>query len=126
MARPLFTVASILIFALGLGWFLAPGPNLTMLGFTDDDASVHMARRYAVLMLGFGMVFWSARSPRPLAARRGIVWTAAVVSALLAGVSLHGVLSDTVTAMGWIPVVVETVLTLGFGYVLLFEREPTS
>lgn len=122
----LFTVASILIFLLGLGWMLAPGPNLTSLGFSDDEAMKYMARRYAVLMIGFGIVYWSARTDRPSAARRGILVAAVVVTALLAGVSLHGILANTVTVMGWVPFGVELVLTVAFGYCLVARRDAGS
>ncbi len=122
-AKKLLNTVAILIFLLGMAWFLLPEAMLASWGAAANETAIYMSRRYSVLLLGNAVILWLARSSRQSETQRIVFAGSFVSTVLMALTSLSGILSNTINASGWIAFSVEAVLALAFGYFLLFKRE---
>jgi hypothetical protein len=121
-----FSVVSVLMVRLGIGWLFFPEASLGGWGVRTDATGIYMARRYGALLFGYAALLWLGRSSGPSSARAAILGGGALVTALITLLSLAGVLSGTIGPGAWAAVVIEAVLTVGFAYYFLAERTHTS
>ena len=125
--KNLFSIAAVLDLLLGAAWILFPEAVLAMWGTTAaDDMLIYISQRYAVLFLGYGVTLWLSRTAPPSTARRALVVGGFIVCALMAVMSLKGVLTNTINASGLLAFSIEALLAAGFGYFLFVKREPTT
>ncbi len=124
--KTLFTISSIMIFLIGLSWLLITRIMLSAWGLEASDALIYMSKRYAASVLGFAVILWLAGRSYETDPRRAIVWGVFAVSTIALILSLYGVLSNIIGASGWIAVVIEALISLGFGYFLFIKHEPTA
>lgn len=73
--------------------------------------------------LGFAVILWLAGRSCETDPRRAIVGGMFAVSTIILILSLYGVLSNVISAWGWIAVICEGLLSIGFGYFLFMKRE---
>jgi uncharacterized membrane protein len=87
-----------------------------------DGVGVYVGRRYGGLLFGYAAILWLCRAAGPSAARAAILGGGAVVSTLVALLSLWGVVTGTIGPGAWGAVVIEALLAGGFLYYFLVER----
>jgi hypothetical protein len=121
-SRRVFSIAAIVTGALGLAFLIAPDFMLAGWGVKADHAIVFMTRRYGAALFGYAVILWFARAAAASPARHAIATGGFVVTAVVAVISLFGVLSGTVGPMAWSAVVIEVLLAAAFGYLLLTEK----
>ena len=114
--KTFFCVAAFVTLALGIGWLLFPSEMLTLWGATPDGVATYIGRRYGALMLGYTAILWHSRNASASPARGAILAGAALVTAMLAILSLIGALTAVVSPAVWIAVVIEGLLASGFLY----------
>lgn len=115
-------VVAVLMVLLGAGWLFFPEAMLASWGVKSDAAGVYIGRRYGSLLFGYAAILWLGRAAGPSAARMAILGGGALVTALVAVVSLAGVLTGTIGPGAWAAVVIEALLAGGFLYYFLAER----
>ena len=120
--RSVFSIAAVPTLALGAGWLLAPGFMLQQWGITGDPAAAYMSRRCGCLFLGYSAILWFARKADVSPARDAIVTGAFVMTAVMAALSVLGVLGGTIGPMAWSAVVIEALLAVAFGDLLFTRR----
>jgi hypothetical protein len=116
------TVVSILMVLLGAGWLFAPETMLGWWSVQSDATGVYMGRRYGGLLFGYAAILWLCRSAGPSAGRTAVLGGGAFVTALVALLSLWGVVSGTIGPGAWGAVVIEAALAGGFLHYLQAER----
>ncbi len=120
--KAFFSIVSILMVLLGSGWLFFPETMLAMWSVQSDATGIYVGRRYGSLLLGYAAILWLGRTASSSSARRAILGGGAFVAALMAFLSLVGVLTGTIGAGAWGAVVIEALLAGGFLYFLLVER----
>jgi len=109
-------VAAGLTLLLGFVWLFLPQSMLSSWGVQGEPVTVYMARRYGGLFFGYAAILWLARASGPSPARTAILAGSAIVTAVMAIVSLIGVLTGLVGPAVWSAVVIEAFLAAGFVY----------
>ena len=111
----IFNAIAALGYAAGL--LIIPATLNSWHGIATDPSSILMSRYFGVALLGIGLVTWLARDANESKARDAL--TLGLPISYIAGLvlSLQATLSGQMSALGWLPVVVYTLLILGFGYV---------
>jgi hypothetical protein len=117
--RLFFSAAAALCVLLGILWTVLPGSMFSGWGVAGDEVATYMARRYAALFFGYATILWLARSAEPGPAMTAILAGGAVVTSLIAIVSLVGALTGVVGPVIWSAVVIEVTLAAGFVYYLV-------
>lgn len=112
----LFTINAIVTLLFGLSFLLAPVAALAPYGVTTDETGILLARLLGGAFLNFAVLTWFARNAGESDARRAIVLSFAIGSAIGFVVSLLDQLAGRVNALGWSTVAIYLLFTLGYGY----------
>ncbi len=124
--KAFFTVAAFVTLALGIAWLFFPAAMLALWGALPDATTGYVGRRYGASMLGYTAILWHSRAACASVARNAILAGGAVVTVMLAVVSVIGALTVVGGPGGWIPVVIEGPLAAGFLYFFVTAREVPS
>jgi hypothetical protein len=125
--KSVYSIAAALTFALGTAWLLAPAFMLAQWGLAGDAPTAYMSRRLGGMFFGYAAILWLARHAEASPARHAISAGGLVVTAVMAGVSLFGVLAGTIGPAAWSAVVIEVALAAAFASLLLAEtRSPST
>ena len=116
------TTTAVLIGIFGLGWLIVPDVMGNYWRIAPGDNLNYMGHRYGAFMLGLVVAMWLARNAPNTPARRAVMIGAFVGLALTTALSLYGALALALNA--WPAVVVESVLVVGFVWVLFIKPEP--
>ncbi len=114
--KTLFSLTAGLTLLLGVGWLFFPEFMLGTWAVKSDAVGIYVARRYGGLLFGYTALLWLSRSAPASPARTAIIAGGAVVTSLMAVLSLFGVLTGVVGVGAWSAVVIETVLAGAFIY----------
>ncbi len=109
-----FAVAAAVTLVLGIAWTLFPAPMLSSWGIEANVAAVYMGRRYGGLFFGYSLILWLARGSESSPAKTAIAAGGALVTLVMAAVSLFGVLTRVAGSGMWGAAVVEILLAVGF------------
>jgi hypothetical protein len=120
--RTLFSAAAGLTLLLGVAWLFVPRFMLVSWSVQPDPVTVYMSRRYGGLFFGYAAILWLARASGPSSARTAVLAGSAIVTTVLAIVSLVGALTGVVGPAVWGAVVIEAILAAGFAYYYLTAR----
>lgn len=119
----LFSVAAGLTMALGIAWLFLPQAMLSAWGVqAADEITVYMARRYGGLFFGYAVILWMARASPSSTARTAILAGGAIVTTVMAIVSLAGALTGVVGPFMWSTVAIEVLLAAAFIYYSVTAR----
>lgn len=110
----IFVINAILSLLFGLGFLLAPAMQLTSFGAVSSAAAELIARTYGGGLLGLALMSWLARGAEMSAARSAIVWGFVVQHAIGALVLLLGISGGVINATGYVAVVLDGLLAVGF------------
>jgi len=114
--RVFLSVAAGLTLLLGVAWLFFPQSMLSSWGVQPDPVPAYIGRRYGGLFFGYSAILWLARASGPSPARTAILAGSAVVTTVMAIVSLVGALTGVVGPAVWSAVVIEALLAAGFAY----------
>ena len=120
--RLVLTTTAVLIGIFGLGWLIVPDVMGNYWRIAPGDNLNYMGHRYGAFMVGLVVAMWLARNAPNTPARRAVMIGAFVSLALTTALSLYGAL--TLALHAWPAVVVESVLVVGFVWVLFIKPEP--
>jgi hypothetical protein len=116
------SVVAVLMVLLGSGWLFFPETMLGWWGVQTDPTGAYVGRRYGGVLFGYAAILWLGRAAGPSAARAAILGGGAFVTALVALLSLAGVVTGTIGPGAWGAVVIEALLAGGFLYYFVAER----
>ncbi|MFN0252867.1 MAG: hypothetical protein ACKV2T_38690 [Kofleriaceae bacterium] len=103
---------------LGLGFLFAGRFMLEQWGMDATDASLVMCRRYGAVYLGLALLFFLGRSAGPSELRSAVCAGLGVAIGLLACLGLFELTTGRVNKGIFVSVVVETLLSTSFFWVL--------
>lgn len=122
--RNFLTFASVVAFLFALGFILMPAALISFYGVTLNEAGVLIAQLFGAVLLGFGVLNWSARGWQEGAATQAVLTANLVSDAIGLIFSLIGQLGGVpgVNALGWSTVLIYLVLAVGFAYLRFVAR----
>lgn len=97
----------------GLGFLLAPAMQLATFGAQSTTITEMVARSYGASLLGWAIISWLGRHVEPSATRTGIVAGSIFFHLLGAGNLFYGMSADIINAMGWVPIVLDGLISAG-------------
>ena len=121
-SKLVLTATAVLIGIFGVGWLVAPDAMGNYWAMVPGENLNYMGHRYACFMLGLVVAMWLARDVPNTEARRGLMIGAFVALALTTALSVYGAVALGLNA--WPAVAVESVLVVGFVWVLFVRPEP--
>ncbi len=121
--KALLSVAAIVTGLLGLAWVLVPEQMLGGWEVSAGSVAAYMGRRYGGLFFGYSVILWLTRGAGPSGARTAILAGSAVVTTVMAIVSVVGGLSRVVGSGVWGAAAIEALLAAGFGYYFFTTRK---
>ena len=123
MLTLLLTITAVIGALYGVATLLTPAAYLQMLGLDPNPSAILQARYFGAAVLGAGLMLGMARKARePVVQRALSLGNFAVVSGS-AVVTIIGLSSGLLSAVGWGFLASEVVLAVGYGYVFLTLRQ---
>ena len=116
-----FLLNTIAAIVYAIGFLIAPDTVMGLHGLPAGATQALMARYFGVALLGMGLITWFVREVAHPPLKEGI--TLSLFLSSLAGclLSIQATLSGQMNAVGWLPVGIYLLLTLGFGYFRFFK-----
>ena len=124
--RPLFVINAIVALPFGIGSVLAPDLFLSLFGAKLGPAGSLMMQFAGAWLIGIGLLTWLARNASDHEVQRNIALAFMVMYIVALVVALLGQFSGVLNALGWLVVVINACLALGYGYALFTGREATK
>jgi hypothetical protein len=115
----LLTVTAIIGALYGVATLLTPAAYLQMLGLDANPSAILQARYFGAAVLGAGLMLGMARKAQELAVQRALSLGNFVVVTGSAVVTVIGLASGLLNAVGWGFLASEVLLAAGYGYVFL-------
>jgi hypothetical protein len=108
-------VKAIVCFVFGIGFAVVPTAVGSIYALTLDPDGLIMARFFAALLIGIGLMLWLSRNA-DWNALKGITLSLCIADTIGFIVALVGQLAGDMNALGWIIVVIWLLLALGLAY----------
>ena len=116
----LFIINAIVVFAFGLFLLVAPAAGLEQFRMNTRATDVFLARAVGAALVSLGLVLFFAKDTDEAAQKfLGMAALAGAVLGLI--VTLIGVGSKVIVANGWILIVVELLIALGYAFVIFLQ-----
>jgi hypothetical protein len=109
-------LATIVAAVFGLAFLLAPSQLVAMYGVTLTPATEVIGRIAGSVILGFAIVFWGARNGSSAETFKAMMTAGLVANALDALILLHAIVTGLVNGLGWLQVLINGALAIGFWY----------
>ena len=123
MSRSAFLIfTAVVAIIYGLGLVLVPAMVNEMHGLASSPATSVMSRYFGVALLGIAVMAWLAREAADSDALSAFLQGACVMNVIGLIVSLHAVFTGLMNAVGWLPVIIQLLLAIGFGYFGFLRR----
>ncbi|MCL4184026.1 MAG: hypothetical protein KJ011_11320 [Burkholderiaceae bacterium] len=120
------SIAGIIGLAFGLVFLLAPQFALTQYGVPTEAHNLLQMRYFGSTLAALSLVVWLARGVRDETAIHAVLIGSAAGFAVGVLLSLWGVMSGLINALGWSSVVIYLLLLLGALYFLMPARKPLA
>jgi len=114
--KTLFIVNAVVVIFNGIGCVLAPNMLISLYGATLNPAGANMMQYGGAWLIGIGLLTWFVRNAEESETRRGIVLALLIMYIIGVIVALLGLFSAGLNVLGWVPVGINAVLALGYGY----------
>ncbi|HSN75673.1 MAG TPA: hypothetical protein VL334_11400 [Anaerolineae bacterium] len=121
----LLSITAVIGALYGVVTLLTPAAYLQMLGLDANPSAILQARYFGAAVLGAGLMLGMARKAQELTVQRALSLGNFAVVTGSAVVTVIGLSSGLLNAVGWGFLASEVVLAIGYGYVLvrlLFSR----
>lgn len=117
MTRNNFLMAATVVAAVfGLAFLVVPSQLVALYGVTLTPQSEVIARIAGSVILGFAIVFWGARDGDAVEALKAAMIGGLVANALDALILLHATVTGLLNGLGWLQVLINGALAVGFWY----------
>jgi hypothetical protein len=115
----LLTITAIIGGLYGVATLLTPAAYLQMLGLDANPSAILQARYFGAAVLGAGLMLGMARKAQELIVQRALSLGNFMVVSGSAVVTVIGLSSGLLNAVGWGFLASEVLLAVGYGYVFL-------
>lgn len=123
MLTVLLTITAIIGLLYGVVTLLTPAAYLQMLGLDPNPSAILQARYFGAAVLGAGLMLGMARKAREPVVQRALSLGNFVVVTGSAVVTIIGLSSGLLSAVGWGFLASEVALAVGYGYVFFTLRQ---
>ena len=115
----LLTITAVIGALYGVATLLTPAAYLQMLGLDPNPSAILQTRYFGAAVLGAGLMLGMARKAREPVVQRALSLGNFAVVTGSAVVTVIGLSSGLLSAVGWGFLASEVVLAVGYGYVLV-------
>lgn len=123
MLTLLLTVTAVIGASYGVVTLLTPAAYLQMLGLDPNPSAILQTRYFGAAVLGAGLMLGMARKAQEPTVQRALSLGNFVVVTGSAVVTIIGLASGLLSAVGWGFLASEVVLAAGYGHVFLTLRQ---
>jgi hypothetical protein len=117
MTRTNFMMLATIVAAIfGLAFLVAPSALVALYGVKLTPATEVIGRIAGSVILGFAIVFWGAREGNAADALKAVMMAGLIANALDALILLHATATGLLNSLGWVQVVINGGLAVGFWY----------
>jgi hypothetical protein len=109
-------LATIVAAVFGLAFLVAPSQLVALYGVKLTPATEVIGRIAGSVILGFAIVFWGAREGNAAEALKAVMMAGLIANALDALILLHATATGLLNGLGWLQVVINGALAIGFWY----------
>jgi hypothetical protein len=109
-------LATIVAGVFGLAFLLAPSQLVAMYGVTLTPATEVIGRIAGSVISGFAIVFWGARNGSGAETFKAMMMAGLIANGLDALILLHATVTGLVNGLGWLQVLINGTLAIGFWY----------
>src|SRR5882757_9935293 len=109
-------LATIVAAVFGLAFLFAPSQLVAMYGVTLTPATEVIGRIAGSTILGFAIVFWAARNGSGAEVFKAVMTAGLIANGLDALILLHATVTGLVNGLGWLQVLINGGLAVGFWY----------
>jgi hypothetical protein len=115
-------LATIVAAVFGLAFLVAPAQLVAMYGVALTPATEVVGRIAGSVILGFAVVFWSARNGDAAETFKAVLVAGFIANALDCLILLHATATGLINGLGWLQVLINGALAAGFGYFAFGKR----
>jgi hypothetical protein len=109
-------VATIVAAVFGLAFLVAPSALVALYGVKLTPQTEVIGRIAGSVILGFAIVFWGAREGNAADALKAVMMAGLIANALDALILLHATATGLLNGLGWLQVLINGGLAIGFWY----------
>ena len=109
-------LATIVAAVFGLAFLVAPSQLVALYGVTLTPATEVIGRIAGSVILGLAIVFWAARNASGAEAFKAVMMAGLIANGLDCLILLHATVTGLVNGLGWLQVLINGALTVGFWY----------
>src|SRR3954447_6404228 len=109
-------LATLVAAVFGFAFLIAPSQLVALYGVTLTPQTEVIGRIAGSVILGFAIVFWGTREGNAADALRAAMIAGLVANALDALILLHATVTGLVNGLGWLQVLINGALAVGFWY----------
>ena len=109
-------LATVVAAVFGLAFLVAPSQLVALYGVTLTPSTEVIGRIAGSVIVGFAIVFWGARNGSGAEAFKAVMMAGLIANGLDALILLHATATGLVNGLGWLQVLINGGLAIGFGY----------
>jgi hypothetical protein len=109
-------VATIVAAVFGLAFLIGPSQLSELYGVKLTPATEVIGRIAGSVILGFAIVFWGARNGSGAETFKAVMMAGLIANGLDALILLHATVTGLVNSLGWLQVLINGGLAIGFWY----------
>jgi len=118
---PFFMIVAIVSLMFGVAFLLIPDQLATWYGAAIDDNSRHLGRLFGSALVGLAIIYFMARDLDASPTLTGLLWAGLIVGVIELVLNIMATTSGLVNALGWVTVLIDVLLAVGFAYLLLVK-----
>ncbi len=109
-------LATIIAAVFGLAFLVAPSQLVALYGVKLTPETAVIGRIAGSVIVGFAIVFWGAREGNAADALKAVMMAGLVANGLDALILLHATATGLLNGLGWLQVLINGGLAIGFWY----------
>ncbi|OLS27627.1 MAG: hypothetical protein HeimC2_10740 [Candidatus Heimdallarchaeota archaeon LC_2] len=121
-----FMFNSVILFLFGIGALLMPENLSSSYDLTLEDGGILAVQNNGAFFLGVGILLWLGRNDGPSDTQKGIMYGMLLIYVLSLILSIRAVMNDVVNNTGWTDVILNLIISTGWGYLLFVKSDETQ
>ena len=117
-------LATIVAAVFGLAFLVGPSQLVALYGVKLTPATEVIGRIAGSVILGFAIVFWSARNGSVAEVFKAVMMAGLIANGLDALILLHATVTGLLNGLGWLQVLINGALAVGFWYFSFGKGKP--
>ena len=109
-------LATIVAAVFGLAFLVVPSGLVALYGVTLTPETAVIGRIAGSVIVGFAIVFWGARNGSGAETFKAVMMAGLIANGLDALILLHATVTGLVNGLGWLQVLINGGLAIGFWY----------